>query len=80
MRSTIVALIMGGTVLVGTGASALATPSEPIAPAPVSVIARTSVADLLNQGIPPNPIIPVVNRGRFVSAFVIPSDPILPTD
>jgi hypothetical protein len=78
MRSIFVALAIGSAVLAGTGASVVATPSDPMNP--VSAVARTSLAALREQNqIPPNPIIPVSNRGAYVSSVAIPTDPIVPT-
>jgi len=82
----VIAVVITGAVLVGTGERTLArrtdTPTDPINP--VSIVARTSLAELSDSGIPPNPVIPPtpvtqrVNRGAFVSAVAMPSDPVAP--
>ncbi len=85
IRSLAVALAVGSALLAATGPGVLAAPPSFAANqhgSAVSTVAQTSLTDLNENGlpneIPPNPIVPVVNRGRYVSAVATPSEPIVP--
>ena len=73
MKKQMLALVVGGALLAGTAGHTRAYPGDPVYPNPVVVVARGG-----SVGIPPNPIIPKLNHGAYVSAVAIPPNPVTP--
>jgi hypothetical protein len=71
------AVVVPGLLSVGTGGGALADRSDPVSPVPI--YATVPLHELTDQSIPPSPVIPLINRGIYVSSVAIPGDLIVPS-
>ena len=70
VKKLVLAAVAGTGLLLGTAGSTLAHPGDPYFPQLVTAAARSQ-----EEGIPPNPIAPVTNRGSFIASVATTFNP-----